>query len=147
METSNGRASVLRRALLSCLIISASLALPAAVRADPPAPNIPHWLAGNWDGTGQQSNGASWSMRLMARALKDKYSVKISYPSLKCGGHWTLVQGDDKQARFVEHITFGTDQCIDGGAVTLGLAGSDTLTFHWEGGRLTASGQLTREQH
>ena len=150
METSKNRFFVLRHALLSCLTISAFLALPAAVSAqDNQAPNIAYLLSGTWNGSGhQQGTQSNWSIRLNVTVDNDNAQFKISYPSLKCGGSWTLQREFERSATFIEHITFGTDKCIDGGTVTVALgATGNTLAYQWIGGGDSATGQLTREQH
>jgi hypothetical protein len=138
------------RILALGLTLSAFLAPASGVHAEgKPAQELPGWLAGTWNGSGQQkSNGHTWSIRLVAKVDHGRASFKISYPSLKCGGHWTLVKDTDTQATFVEHITFGKHECVDGGSVTVGLSGANTLRYHWKGGNGdAASGKLTREQH
>ena len=84
MDTSNSLTSVLRRTLLSCLAISASLMLPAAVSAeDSSAPNIAYLLAGTWNGSGhQQGTQSDWSIRLNVSVDNDTAQFKISSESV-----------------------------------------------------------------
>jgi len=55
-----------------------------------------------------------------AGSWPDKLTAHIEYPGLDCGGYLeqTGVQ-DGGVPTFTEHITFGTDRCIDNGTVTL----------------------------
>jgi hypothetical protein len=148
MDTSTSRTSVLRRTLLSCLAISASLMLPASVSADDnPVPNIAYLLSGTWNGSGhQQGTQSDWSIRLNVIVDNDTAQFKISYPSLKCGGTWTLQREFSRSASFIEHITFGTDKCVDGGTVTVALgATGTTMAYQWIGGGDSATGSLTRQ--
>lgn len=132
------------RALLMCLALS-GLALPAAVSADDTVPFIGHWLAGTWDGTGHQSDSSSWSIQFTVTVHNDSYTYDIAYPSLNCGGNWTLQSSSDRQASFIEHITYGKDRCVDGGTITLNQVDRNTLGYQWQSGNDTASSQLKRK--
>jgi hypothetical protein len=138
----------MKRLIAYLFAFSAFLVLPIGVSADDTqAPNIAYLLSGTWNGSGhQQGTGSDWSIRLIVTVDNDNASFKISYPSLKCGGYWTLQREFERSATFIEHITFGTDKCVDGGTVTVALGGANNLAYQWIGGDDSAAGQLTREQ-
>ncbi len=76
------------------------------------------WLDGEWEGTGYQvSNGGTWTIRFSGHSENNYYAIE--YPSLYCGGNWTIISGNDYRAEFVEMITAGTDVCVNGGIVIL----------------------------
>jgi hypothetical protein len=100
------------------------------------------WMSGTWSGTGyQEGDKSSWSMRLTVRAG----SYSIEYPSLGCGGYWSLQNTGSGVASFVERITFGRDKCVDGGNVTIGNLGGGRMQFRWSSPEDTASATLTRQ--
>jgi hypothetical protein len=99
------------------------------------------WMQGSWSGTGSQSNSSgSWSMQLSVAGS----SYSISYPSLGCGGYWSLNNTGQGVASFVEHITYGRDKCVDGGAVTVGRLSASQMQFRWAGQGIQANATLTR---
>lgn len=101
------------------------------------------WMSGSWSGSGYQENAkSSWTMRLVIR--QDNYSIE--YPSLSCGGYWTLNNTGQGVASFSEHITYGKDKCIDGGSVTIGDLGGGHMQYRWSSSDDTATGNLTREK-
>ena len=127
---------------------------------DPSSPGVPRlpahfWMEGAWGGTGSQSGGSSWSIRLTVQKQGvTNYYYKIEYPSLDCGGYWTFNAGNGDTGSFTEHIVYGRDKCIDGGAITVGAVASSSgsinrMAFRWEGSqpsgqRDSAQGTLTR---
>lgn len=99
------------------------------------------WMQGSWSGTGVQSNSSSsWSMQLTVSGN----SYSIAYPSLGCGGTWSLNNTGAGVANFIEHISYGRDKCIDGGAVTVGRLSASQMQFRWEGQGVTAGATLVR---
>jgi hypothetical protein len=99
------------------------------------------WMQGTWQGTGYQSGTkSSWAMRLVVTAS----SYSIQYPSLSCGGYWSLNQTGSGTASFTEHITSGKDKCVDGGSVTVGKLGQNQMQFRWSGNGDTATATLTK---
>ena len=103
----------------------------------------PGWsLEGTWRGTGYQSNNSSWSIELSVSG--NSYSIK--YPSLTCGGSWSLNGRESDSATFTEHITFGRNKCIDGGSITIRRIDTNQVKYTWVGGnpRQTATAELSR---
>jgi len=101
-------------------------------------------MEGTWTGIGQQSNSTSWTIRLTVSGN----SYKIEYPSLSCGGHWSLTRQAQFTASFIEHITYGRDKCIDGGEVTVGCSrgcagtAKPEMLYHWTGSGQAANARL-----
>jgi hypothetical protein len=76
------------------------------------------WLDGVWEGQGYQlSSGGTWAVKFTGLSGTNNYSIE--YPSLKCGGNWMIISGNEHRAEFVEVISFGTDVCANGGIVVL----------------------------
>jgi len=76
--------------------------------AKPAVANDSNWLNGTWEGRGYQSNTkTTWTIKLTVQ----NGLYQIDYPSIPCGGRWTLVQNNSTQARFQERITQGTTRC------------------------------------
>lgn len=100
------------------------------------------WMNGTWSGTGYQDKAkSSWSMRLTVSGN----SYSIAYPSLGCGGYWSVQSTGNGVASFVEHITYGTDKCIGNGNVTVGNLGGKRMQYHWSSPQDVATATLTRQ--
>lgn len=76
------------------------------------------WLDGEWEGLGYQlNNGGTWSIRFSGQSANNSFIIQ--YPSLKCGGNWMMIAGNEYRAEFVEVIAYGTEFCVNGGVVIL----------------------------
>ena len=74
------------------------------------------WLDGIWEGAAYQSNTkTTWTIKLTAR----NNTYLIEYPSLTCGGKWTLVNKSSSVVEFKEKITYGVGRCYDDGNVII----------------------------
>ena len=72
------------------------------------------WLEGVWEGKGyQHAPKMTWSVKLTA----ENNTYTIEYPSLRCGGKWTLMEMGDGRAQFKEEITRGQDRCSSNGDI------------------------------
>jgi hypothetical protein len=99
------------------------------------------WLEGVWEGMGDQNNDTSWNIRLSVHS--GIYS--INYPSLSCGGYWTLSDSSAGAASFVEHITSDPEKhCIDGGTISIGKLDANRIQYHWGLGSDQAGATLTK---
>jgi hypothetical protein len=65
-------------------------------------------------------------MSLTAR--DDTYFV--SYPSLLCGGEWTLVDKNFSRAKFKEKITYGR-RCVDNGDIIIEKISDSQIAFKY----------------
>lgn len=97
-------------------------------------------LDGIWEGTGTQNNNTSWTIRFTANS--GEYSIE--YPSLACGGTWSVIDDTSYITTFYEKITFG-NKCVDNGTVELYSTGSRSLKYIYflPSGDIEAHGQLT----
>jgi hypothetical protein len=104
------------------------------------------WLNGTWEGTGYQiDNNETWTMKLAVRGS----SYRIEYPSLKCGGRWIPVSVNQNQARFIEKIAFGIEDCTNNGNVVIEKLSRRQIAFRYSNpGRreVTASAILNRKK-
>ena len=101
---------------------------------------IPDFLTGGWDGWGVQESGGAWSIAVTVQGL----AVEIVYPSLNCGGVLELLWADDETARFRESLSFGLENCVDGGEVVLTSVSENHVEYHWQ---LPGSGQAWGTLH
>lgn len=125
-----------------------SAAPPIDARAVPEGP-IAVGLVGSWSGRVEQSDGQDWPITLVVAASGGSVRAYVSYPTLACGGQWSLGP-ESKTAREWggdEHLSYGTDHCIENGIVHLRLTSALVLEFDWReiGGQgSTARGTLWR---
>lgn len=99
---------------------------------------------GVWTGTGKQSNGSVWTIRIEINEAAAQYLV--AYPSLNCGGRLLPQSRETNRFNFREQITYGHGACVDQGIMELTHASKDKLNFSWAypNGKRDASGQLSR---
>ncbi len=108
----------------------------------------PGAMAGTWEGTGIQSpaeQDPAWPMRVVLNAQGDG---AVAYPTLDCGGALTRVGPGRGGVVYREVITYGADNCIKGGTVTL-VPANGKLFWYWTGEHsedpeVNASAVLTR---
>lgn len=110
------------------------------------APSSAAEPTGIFTGTGMQSDGHGWPVRIELTSAMGR-CARISYPSVPCEGVWTCLDGEsiDGHREAVESIRSG--HCIDGGTFRYRVRG-DALEFTWRkaGESLTARGTLTRSE-
>ena len=68
------------------------------------------WLDGNWEGTGYQIDGKTWTVEFS----KADNALTIQYPSLGCSGNWKITASSKNRIDLEETITTGTDKCDQG---------------------------------
>lgn len=86
------------------------------------------WLEGVWEGKGyQNAPEMTWSIKFTAA---DNTYV-IEYPSLRCGGKWSLVEASDGRATFKETITRGLDRCSNGGDITIEKISDQQISYKY----------------
>ncbi|HEX8068535.1 MAG TPA: redoxin domain-containing protein [Pyrinomonadaceae bacterium] len=109
-----------------------------------PALDDPAALKGVWGGTAHQYNNDSyWTVKLTV----SNGAYKIDYPSLGCGGYWTLTGRRPNVFNFKEKITYNPPGCVDNGTVVLIRRGANQLYFSFSSlpsGQETSSATLTR---
>jgi hypothetical protein len=103
---------------------------------------------GHWSGRGAQSDGSTWPMDVDITQSEAGACATVSYPSLDCGGRWECQPGSSPTELLVlEHITYGLDGCIDGGAVEAKLSNDgEVLLWSWrdQAAEITANARLRR---
>ncbi len=88
---------------------------------------LPQSREGVWQGAGVQIDGQDWPMTVTI--MPDRSLV--DYPSLGCGGHWDYLNFDAFQITAVERITYGVDQCLDGGLIQVSVYDEHSLYYQW----------------
>ncbi len=103
------------------------------------------WLNGTWEGTGYQMDTEStWTIRLTV----DRGKHTIEYPSLKCGGRWQPLRLTNWVGEFRERISFGLEDCVNGGRVTIQRLNGRQVSFRFSyrgTNQISASAILNRK--
>lgn len=85
-------------------------------------------LDGIWEGAAYQINtNTTWTIKLTAR----NNTYFIEYPSLSCGGDWTLIDKNLNSARFKEKITYGIGRCVDDGDVIIERISDSQIAYKY----------------
>jgi hypothetical protein len=88
----------------------------------------PQWLEGVWEGTGyQHTPKMTWSIKFTA----ENNTYAIEYPSLRCGGKWTLVEMDETTAKFKETINRGLERCSNDGDILIKKISDEQITYKY----------------
>ncbi|MBH25106.1 MAG: hypothetical protein CMH57_11750 [Myxococcales bacterium] len=118
---------------LSAWLLSALIALTWTpdVASGHPSPGDLGFVQGTWTGVGYQQDGDSqtWTIALTADVAKKAFA--IAYPSLNCGGIWTVEKIEPNRVWFRERITYGKTRCADGGRVVVTGINNTWITFSW----------------
>jgi len=92
--------------------------------------NSLEWIRGNWKGTGfQTNNNSTWNI-ILDFEYPDNI-LEIRYPSLNCGGNWKLLSNEGSKAEFVEIITDGKTNCIDGSKIVITYIDEEHIQVSW----------------
>jgi hypothetical protein len=101
-------------------------------------------MNGEWSGTGFQiDTDSSWTMHLKVEGRR----FRIEYPSLKCGGKWTLLTASARTVRLREKITSNPQECVDNGRVVIQRLNRSQMAFRYQNAgskEFTASAILNR---
>jgi len=110
-----------------------------------PEPDGPS-LLGTWEGTGHQSDGPIWPMKVKVVAFRKGTCAHVDYPSLHCSGVWECtVATDGLWLRGQEILLHSHADCIDGGTVELVYDETHGVArFEWSGQGITAEAELRR---
>lgn len=74
-----------------------------------------NWLDGEWNGTGYQIDGKTWTVELAKQADR----LTIQYPSLGCGGNWKIIKSSKDRIELEETIVEGAEKCDQGCKIVL----------------------------
>ena len=98
------------------------------VERKPAGGSGPQWLEGVWQGTGNQhAPKMTWTVKLTA----EDNTYAIEYPSLRCGGKWTLVETGERSAKFKEVITRGLERCSSDGDISVERISDDEVSYRY----------------
>lgn len=90
--------------------------------------DFPTWMQGEWISYGLQLNSmGTWSIYLNV----NQKSADIQYPSLDCGGDWTIEKQDENSITLVETITKGIDKCTNKGKVIITKVDANHISFSY----------------
>src|SRR4030042_4521504 len=103
-------------------------------------------LYGQWSGTVEQSGPGDYQSSYPATMVLNGTTGQMDYPSLGCGGTLTLENQRDTFSFYQESITYGQDECIDGGMVAVEPDGN-SVHWAWNVRGVTVSGLLTGQRH
>lgn len=120
-----------------------SLLFSLSCLADAKQSNTLNQFIGEWEGTGTQSDGSHWSIRVNSRP--DGYF--IDYPSLVCGGVWKPIKITESNLVFKEILIYGIDRCLDHGEVVIHKIADNKARYSWSSSKskIQAAGDLTRK--
>ncbi|MDD1609921.1 MAG: hypothetical protein LUO95_04775 [Methylococcaceae bacterium] len=127
------------------LIFACSLLLSLSYPAHAGQANTPNQFSGEWEGAGTQSDGSHWSIRVNSRPN----GYFIDYPSLVCGGVWTLLKTTESSLVFKETLTYGIERCVDHGEIVINHVAPNKVSYAWSSAKskITAAGNLTRKMN
>jgi len=98
-------------------------------------------LVGKWSGEVFQLDPDD---SYLTQIVLDGSKGKIDYPSLKCGGKLRLIKTQGSSHIYREILTYGRNNCIDKGTVTL-IPTGDLLQWEWrKPGQTWAHGFLNK---
>lgn len=87
-------------------------------------------FAGTWRGIVNQGDGASvYDVQIEYRGgARGERVAKADYPTLGCGGYWTLRSRTSDRVNVVERLTYGAGKCLDDVDISLTRLDDDTAT-------------------
>ena len=99
------------------------------------------WLNGTWTGSAYQANSrTTWTVRLEVA----NGTLKVTYPSLSCGGLWIAKTFGSGTGTFLENITYGTDKCEQGVSVVVRKVNDSKISVEYSSPTGTDKTTLTR---
>ncbi len=101
------------------------------------------FLTGKWHGTVAQDKPVVHTFLVMME-LQGASGGTIDYPTFTCGGSLEFRGFEGSTLSYTEHITYGKDNCVDGGTLKVTLQGN-SLGWDWSGEGITATGTLLGE--
>jgi hypothetical protein len=101
---------------------------------------VASFLVGTWRGNVHQRGTVNANYVVRVSYLPDG-SNSVSYPTNRCGGHWTLVSASANEATFTEHIDYGAAECVPTGTVVV-KSSNGGLSYQWSGNGDGVTGEL-----
>jgi serine/threonine protein kinase len=113
----------------------------------PPSPSPQQFdFTGTWRGIVDQGGGSSvYDVKIeYTGGDRGERVAKADYPTLGCGGYWTLQSRTSNRVNIVEHLTYGAGSCVDDVEISLTAQNADTVRYYFvEAG--SGEGELARD--
>lgn len=120
------------------ILLQVSVSLDVNSSSQLYAGSAPSWINGIWAGKGEQfDTGQKWQIVIKASTRQGIY--RVSYPTLNCGGDMTFLGTQGGKAYFRETLTYGLENCVDGGKIELTRQGSGLKYRYWNPGHDTVN--------
>lgn len=104
-------------------------------------------ISGIWMGEAYQYDvDQSWDIYFVMDAKNQVYT--IDYPSLSCGGKWTLMKSNKNILEFREKLNRGFTVCTNNGKIVLKVKHKNEIDFYYywpDDNTLSAQGILYRQ--
>jgi hypothetical protein len=112
------------------------------------AVGLPPELSGAWRGSVQQSGVDSYTVTIaLTNCTPGKTCGVVEYPSLGCGGSWTMTSAVSGRNQFTEKLATGLDRCADAGDVSLERMPDGKWKYVWSNPKYgMATARLTRSR-
>lgn len=109
------------------------------------------WFYGELSGKIKQFDiNEEWTINLIIKKRRDIFGNKIyqfnvSYPSLNCGGNWSVISESNNKIEFREKINIGNDVCGNSGKVIVEKKNNKIIYSYYfpDDNTLNAKGKLT----
>ncbi len=118
-------------------VLKASLILAPAATTLMLAPGLsaskpkPSPVAGKWAGkTKEDADVYQTKIQIKRKPVKGRRGGSVNYPSFPCGGKLIFLSRKKNRCFFRETLTYGLDNCYDGGLVRLSKSGRK-VSFWW----------------
>lgn len=105
--------------MLRAMLIAFLIALPLDL--------MPVEKAGKWHAVGVQIDGFEWPMSV---EISENFAT-VDYPSLNCGGDWSYLKVSETDITAIENITYGINECLDGGLIRIEIYDDNSLFYRW----------------
>ena len=105
--------------MIRLMILAFLIALPIGT--------LPMEKAGQWHAVGVQIDGLDWPMSVEIFAD----TASVDYPSLNCGGDWDFLKTSEDSIAAIERITYGFNECLDGGLIKVEIYDDHALFYRW----------------
>jgi hypothetical protein len=124
---------------LAALVACAGAALLAACSS---SGKLGKEAIGNWQGNVFNVNDDGYKMEFPVTVIiTDADHILIDYPSMDCGGTLIPLPLTGNHVEYREEITYGEDECVNGGIVVMDISRDDKNTLNWRWRRRGEDGE------
>jgi len=137
-----------------CFLVALSFFIPLSSATIEAADERCDVYGVTWRGVGYQfDNDHTWTIEMLVNEVPvGVVAGTISYPSLGCGGTLTYLGDRSEFHLFQEDLTFGLDECINGGTIDVALCVNPEVpgvcelvwTWYWPNGEVGAAAVLNQ---